>query len=444
MLKIYELNKNKVIEQINNKVLDAIVPSNSNLIDDIIHSMHQKGILDCLEKAFDDKKKHNSFMPFNFLMALAIATKMKTRMRITDMPVAIRDYHTLRELGYAAINTSTSDDLLTQKTNINKYTSEDLVDYYNQTVQEYIFKQNDICPNIHILDCTKIDINSNYENIVISFDQNTKKNYTLSSLRGIVGEFGIIEEVKLGLTTTHDIALNEEMIKNSKCLHDGDILVMDKNFISRDFINDLKRERYVDTYLQLKKNLELYDFAVGSAEILDDWKPHPTKEKQMISLVNHIGEFWQGNLKNDVDLNACVIWSMETQSYNVIVTTDLTKSAQEIILTYQFRPEIRADLRQLNTFWQLENDKCKQLNILTFHIICTLFAYLFFQLYLALENSIKITDKYLLMHMNKEQFFNYLVLYSGDYFCIMSLKEFIEFNNSCDEEIKDYLLKFLK
>ncbi len=36
MLKLCKLDKNRVLIQINNKVLDGIVASNSNLIDDII------------------------------------------------------------------------------------------------------------------------------------------------------------------------------------------------------------------------------------------------------------------------------------------------------------------------------------------------------------------------------------------------------------------------
>lgn len=44
----------------------------------------------------------------------------------------------------------------------------------------------------------------------------------------------------------------------------------------------------------------------------------------------------------------------------------------------------------------------------------------------------------------KEEFLNYLVLFSGEYFCVLSLKEFIEFRDSCTEDVKEYMLKFLR
>ena len=158
MLKLCKLDKNRVLTQINNKVLDGIVASNSNLIDDIILSMKHEGILECLNNGFPDRRRHNSFIPLNFIMALAIASKMKSRMSLTDIPFAIRDHRTLAELGYAAINTTNENGWLKEGTIrhlLGKYEWNDLFDYYNDIVQKHIFKTNNIRPNIHILDCTK-------------------------------------------------------------------------------------------------------------------------------------------------------------------------------------------------------------------------------------------------------------------------------------------------
>lgn len=456
MLKICKLNKNKVLEQVNNKVLDGIATSNSNLIDDIILSMKHEGILECLDNGFPDRRNNNSFIPLSFIMTLAIAAKMKNRMSLTDVPYAIRAHRTLAELGYSAINTNSKDGWFKEGTIrhlLGKYEYEEMYDYYNDVVQKHIFKTHDIYPNIHILDCTKIKVNmknGNYENSSLAHDHNNNelfRGYKLSSLRGIVGDTGIIEEVKFGTASIHDIELSENILLNSSCLKEGDILIMDRGFISRKMIKHLKEQRKVDVYIPMKKNMSEYQMALALAEELDDWQPHPLREKQMICHVPNVDALWSGNeIEDNIFLNAVVIWFEETQSYAVITTTDMSKNAKEIILTYELRPEIEEDFRQLKDFWKLEDFHSTKLNVISFHIVCVLFGYLFYQLYLATEDGEKYIGKCLpvILKNYQEEFLNYLVLYSGEYFCILSLKEFIKFRDNCKEDIKEYILKFLK
>lgn len=455
MLKICKLDKNRVLTQINNKVLDGIVASNSNLIDDIILSMKREGILECLNNGFPDRRKHNSFIPLNFIMALAIASKMKSRMSLTDIPFAIRDHRTLAELGYAAINTDYEDGWLREGTIrhlLGKYNCKDIFQYYNDVVQKHIFKSNNIRPNIHILDCTKIKVNlnnKNYEYSSVAHDHNNNelfRGYKMSSLRGIIGDSGIIEEVRFGTASVHDIELSEDIILNSSCLNEGDILIMDRGFISRRLIKYLKEVRKVDVYIPMRKNMSEYQMALALAEEFDDWQPHPTRANQMICHVPNVDALWYGNeIEDNISLNAVVIWFEETQSYAVITTTDMSKSAKEIILTYELRPEIEEDFRQLKDFWKLEDFHSTKLNVISFHIVCVLFGYLFYQLYLTTEDGEKYIGKCLpvVLKNYREEFLNYLVLYSGEYFCVLSLKEFIEFRDNCEEDIREYILNFL-
>lgn len=456
MLKICKLDKNKVLEQVNNKVLDGIAASNSNLIDDIILSMKHEGILECLDNGFPDRRNSNSFIPLSFIMTLAIASKMKSRMSLTDIPYAIRDHRILAELGYAAINSNSEDGWFKEGTIrhlLGKYKYEEIFDYYNDVVQKYIFKTHNICPSIHILDCTKIKVNidnENYEKSSLAHDHNNNelfRGYKLSSLRGIVGDSGIIEEVKFGTASIHDIELSEDILLNSSCLNEGDILIMDRGFISRKMIKHLKVQRKVDVYIPMKKNMSEYQMALALAEEIDDWQPHPLREKQMICHVPIVDSLWHGNeIEDNISLNAVVIWFEETQSYAVITTTDMSKSAKEIILTYELRPEIEEDFRQLKDFWKLENFHSTKLNVISFHIVCVLFGYLFYQLYLTTDDGEKYIGKCLpiIMKNYQKEFLNYLVLYSGEYFCVLSLREFIKFRDNCKDDVKEYILKFLK
>ena len=63
MFKICKQNDDYVIDNFKHGRFDNIVPSTSNLVDDIILSMQKMGVLDCLKESFCDKRKSNSYIP---------------------------------------------------------------------------------------------------------------------------------------------------------------------------------------------------------------------------------------------------------------------------------------------------------------------------------------------------------------------------------------------
>ena len=454
MLTICKNNRKKVEKCIKNKQLDAIVPSSSDIIDEIILAMIREGVIDCLHHPLSDKRRHNSYVPFKLVMTLAIASKMKVRTSLTDIPYAITDYRVLAELGYNLINHD-KEELFTEGTIrhlLGKYTSEEWINYYNDTVRRNIFAKKGIEPNIHILDCTKIAVNfdnENYENSSIAYDRkgNKMRGYKLSSLRGIYKDTGIIEEIRFGTASIHDLHLSEEMLKSSKCLKNGDILINDRGFLSRELINYLKLYKGVDTYVPLRRGMVAFDEAVTCAKQQDDWRPHPSRKNQFITSVSGVGVCWESNHEyTDVPINTCVAWDKETDEYFVFATTNIKATASEIIKIYEMRPEIEEDFRQLKDFWKLEDFKSTKYNVISFRIICVLLGYLFYQLYINSEQGQKYLGKSLPVLLKKQRtdFINHLVLYSGKYFCCMSIVEFFEFRDACRKDVQKYLLEFFK
>ena len=454
MLTVCKNNRTMIEKHIKNKQLDAIVPSSSDFIDEIILAMIHDGIIDCLHHNLSDKRRHNSFVPFKLVMALAIAAKMKIRSSLTDIPYAITDHRVLTELGYNIINHD-GDGLFTEGTIrhlLGKYTSEEWIDYYNEVVRKNIFTKKKIEPTIHILDCTKIAVNfdnENYENSSIALDRkgNKMRGYKLSSLRGIYKDTGVIEEIRFGTASVHDLSLSEEMLKSSKCLKYGDVLINDRGFLSRELINYLKLYKGVDTYVPLRHNMLAFEESVLCAKNQNNWIPHPSRKYQFITLVDGMGVCWEGNHEyQDVPINTCVVWDKESNTYFVFATTNIKASASEIIRTYELRTEIEEDFRQLKDFWKLEDFKSTKYNVISFHIICVLLGYLFYQLYINSEQGQKYLGKSLpvLLKKQRTEFINHLVLYCGKYFCCMSIVEFFEFRDGCSEEVKKYLLEFFK
>ena len=457
MLTICKNDKRKIKQLVNKKGLNNIVISNSNLIDDIILAMYRDGVIDCLDSSFLDRRRHNSFVPFKLIIALSVAAKMRIHTSLTDIPAAIKDHGVLAELGYNIVFDNKAE-LFTEGTIrhlLGKYTNDDLIEYYNSAVQKHIMPLRDIRPNIHILDCTKIAVNidnENYEKSSISKDRegNTMRGYKLASLRGIYSDTGIIEEIRFGTAATHDLVLSEEMIKTTECFSRGDILINDRGFLSRELINYLKTERGVDTYVPLRKNMTAYHDAIGIAKNENNWNPHPygyrgKRARQKIAFVPHITGWDSDCIENDVPVNACVVWDTKKDAYIVIVTTNTNATAKEIVITYEMRPEIEEDFRQLKDFWKIEDFKTTKYNVIAFHIICVLFGYLFYQLYINSESGSAYLGQSLpvILKNYKEKALGYFILYGGCYFCCMTMKEFFEFRDGCSQEIKEYLVDFL-
>lgn len=466
MIKLCKEDKKFLIEKIKANDFDSVVGSQSNLVDDIILAMHKNGILDCLTQAMPDKRNHNTTIPFNLVMALSVAAKMKIKTSLTDIPYAITDHRVLSQLGYNIIDTKK--DLKTgimRESSLRflfgKYTADDLFKNYNSAVQDYIMPKLDIVPNIHILDCTELSVNfdnQNYEGATVTTNKYNKldRGYKLACIRGIVDDTGIIEEICFGGMNVHDLKLSRNMLKTTKVLKPGDILIEDRGFIDRTSINYLKRKRKVDVYIPLKSNMNAYEEALKIAHLENKWEPHPSRKNQKIAFVSNLKEAWwidknKPNKKfaksNDVEINGCVVWDTIGNNYFIFITTDTSANAKQIIQTYELRPEIEEDYRQLKDFWKLEDFKSTKLNMVALHIIMVLFGYLFFLLYTLLPDGEEYAHKSLPIILKNYQplaSIPYLVFYADDYFGVFSIAEIIKLYALCNSEAQKSLLKYLE
>lgn len=465
MIKICKENKDSVLRKIYTGAFDNVASSMSNLVDDIILSMHKNEILACLANKIPDKRAHNTTISFELVMALSVAAKMKTNTSICDVPYAITDHRVLAELVYNIIDTEKNlkAGMMTESSLrflFGKYEAKELFKSYNEVVQEQIMPKLNYKPNIHILDCTELSVNldnDNYEQSAVTTNKygDVDRGYKLASIRGIVEDTGIIEEIEFGAMNVHDLELSREMLKTTKVFNPGDILIEDRGFLDRDLINYLKNERQIDVYVPLRSNMNAYQIAVQIAKDEDKWEQHPSREQQKIAFVPNLKNYWWSDLaqsrkkyneNDDVEINSCVVWDTETDSYFVFITTDTTVSAKQIITTYELRPEIEEDYRQLKDFWKLQDFKSTKINMIALHIIMVLFGYLFFQLYTLMPEGEQYAHKSLPVILKNYQptVMPYLIFYADDEFGIFSISEVIKFYSSCDKEAQERLLRVLE
>lgn len=71
--------------------------------------------------------------------------------------------------------------------------------------------------------------NPNYEGAsAVKIDGETMRGYKLGILRGVLDDSGIAEEAVFGTLKTHDLELCREMLKNTACFQENDILINDR------------------------------------------------------------------------------------------------------------------------------------------------------------------------------------------------------------------------
>ena len=143
----------------------------------------------------------------------------------------------------------------------------------------------------------------------------------------------------------------------------------------------------------------------------------------------------------DVPINACVVHDRKTDKYFVFMTTDTGRTARQIINTYELRPEIEEDFRQMKDFWKLEDFKSTKYNYITYHIVMTLVGYLYFQIYKNLDEGKKYSGKSLpvVVKNYKETRPKSVIIYVGQYFGIFPFLEFLQLYAECTLEVRRLL-----
>ena len=215
MVRMCRQNNESVAQKFLSGHIDLATISKTDFVDDIILSMHKRGVLGCLEHGLVDKRASNTSVPFRLVLANSIAAKMKTKTSLTDIPTAISDHKVLAELGFVLVDTSGNlrNSIMREsglRYLLGKHSSDDWFDGYNKVVRDHVMPLLDIEPNIHILDTTIFEVNlknKNYEGSTITKNKQKKasRGYKLSTIRGITSDSGVIEEIKFGEMKTHDV-----------------------------------------------------------------------------------------------------------------------------------------------------------------------------------------------------------------------------------------------
>jgi hypothetical protein len=387
----------------------------------------ESGLLDDLARTFPDPRTQQPEIPMRLLLAAGITGHFAGLYALSQLPYALHSPRLLAELGVQVVVNQPGEGLSRRGTKeqapfhgdvirkflelVGKLDKEgklmpgrSLIDWFNGYVGEIFCRAVNAEPIIHILDCTLLCVtlkNERYEmsgvtsrtEPVVGSSQPVKtyeRGYKLGTLRSLLDEGAVMSAISWGQIQDNDQVLTKELVYNTPHLKPGDILLEDRGFLDATTITHLKIVRQVDVYTGLKKDMLTLRGAIAQANAHPHaWKPHPTRKNQEIQLVSGMGSLWEGL---GVPVNVCVVRYKDKKTqdwqYFGFITTDLWASAKRIIETYQTRPEIEEDYRQLkSSSWHLEKFCTTRLVQILWHVMLTLVAYNLFQIYANTEKG---------------------------------------------------------
>ena len=488
---IKKQDKEKVIkiltsEEFNHMNAFNIIP---NLSDKVIdYNERNFNFIDIIMKSLEEKRKYDSSLKVPLFVMAGMQARMKQQFSISELALALTSEECINKLNIN-IEYEKSESLLKEsniRAFLNRYEQADdckeiefnneFIKSFNKIIELYLAKAN-IESNVHILDCSVLDVNldnANYEGSSITYKGGKKlRGYKISALRGVTSNGGVIEEICMSTAKKHDLDMSKEMILNTKYLKEGDYLLEDRGFL--DILTFRKLvEKKINTIIPLKKNMEIYKAAKDEAVSKNEWQKHPNAKRkgQDIAFVENLESFWlsDNDKTKKIDkislgykINACVIRfdkklnkkiltdaelidEDEIYAYAVIITNDVNIEAKEIIRLYEMRSEIEEDFRQLKDFWGLNTYKSTKYIVISFIIMLSLLSYNLYQVYKESEEGKNYIGKNFIVEERKGLYIVKGVrtaIIVDDYFACFYQDELLDLYVDLSKKIREQLKQLL-
>ena len=480
------------------KVIKILTKEEANKINafNIVPNLSDK-VLDYNEKVFnftdivtdnlEEKRKYNSKLEIALFVMAGMQARMKQQFSISELSLALTSEEVINKLN---INIEyDKDKSLLKEANVraflNRYEqndkeeiefNNDFIKFFNKITKSYLSKAG-IESNIHILDCSVLDVNldnCNYEGSSVTYKGGKKlRGYKIGLLRGVTPNGGVTEEICMSTAKNHDLDMSKEMIINTKYLKEGDYLLEDRGFLDILTFRKLVGKK-INVIIPIKKNMEIYKAAKEEAISKNEWKKHPNSKRkgQDIVLVENLELFWLTDndktkkidkVKLEYKINACVIRfdkklnkkvltdeeiidGDEKYAYAVIITNDTNIDANEIIRLYEMRSEIEEDFRQLKDFWGLNTYKSTKYIIISFIIMLSLLSYNLYQVYKESEEGKSYIGKNFIVEERKGLYIVKGVrtaIIVNDYFAIFYQDELLDLYVDLSKKMRDQLKQLL-
>jgi len=273
-------NKKKVIEEINQKNIIDIFNIIPNMCDKVLNYVEKEiNIIDLIKKVLIDKRKYKSKIKIELFFLAGISAKLKQQHAISEIPLAITCNRIIDKLDtnvyYDNKKSILKESNIRAILNLYETNVKETNDFNNEFIvffndfNKLFLETAEVNSNIHILDCSILDVNYNNENYegTTTTEKGRKKlrGYKIAALRGITLNGGVIEEISMSSAKDNDFKMSKDFVLNSKYLKPGDYLLEDRVFLDIGQIKELNQKE-IKVIIPAKKNMKIYVAAVEAAK----------------------------------------------------------------------------------------------------------------------------------------------------------------------------------
>jgi len=177
-------------------------------------------------------------------------------------------------------------------------------------------------------------------------------------------------------------------------------LIMDRGYISGEFVNELKKEYDIDVVIPLRKNMNALEdsFRIGDTFKKKEWKKYRTYEKknkeytESILYIGDVEDWEKTGLKVYVSLMKTTAVAEKEKRWGLCTTFD-PGNAEKSFKLYHKRSRIEEINKQMKTNWRINKFTSPHESLIESHVLFTLLTYSLIQLYLIKKHLIELANK---------------------------------------------------
>jgi len=229
------------------------------------------------------------------------------------------------------------------------------------------------------------------------------------------------------------------------------LVIMDRGFISGEFVTHVKNDLKSDVLMPLRSNMDALTDPIRIAESFKfKWTKYDTYDKYGIKYTEEVTvvsdvDIWE---KCEVPLHTSIMritGSDGSVKYWGLSSTFKPADPKEAFELYGLRTQIEERHRQMKNFWHIGRFSSPARSLIEAHVMFTLLTYSLIQLYMNKKHLNALANKTISTLRNEELMgLNNVIVYSGNYFAVFDLDDYTEIIVDLKEEARLRLQKWIK
>ena len=452
------MDRDKALKALESGTIEDVSVSCKMPVDGIVNYALDSGIARDALAAFPDPRK-NFTVPREVMLMAKIIRSLNNENSLVSAPHALNDAAVMAKLGYNyRVIEEGFNDMNTHE-RVTPYDGDTLrhflmdskpdrmMEWFNKKAAEVFRRESPGKTQTYIMDGVKLHVP---EHLVDKYHgagsvrngEVWEHGYKAVWIYQLCDRKGLIVGMRLAPINVHDVVLGRELVKDFD-FGDNATLIMDRGFWDFEWIRKLKEERGIDVCMPLKKNFFPALMAATHPGPEHPWEPHPRRKGEEVRKMSPEELVWE---ECPVFNSGSVVRYRNKRTGEVehvtFVHTREGLGPEVLLETYGLRQEVEEMHRQTKLYQGLENLNSKKYPFTVFHILMGATAYNLFTLFLNSEGCENLRDYTLkLMRQKKDRYEKNpdMIIYAGDCFGIIKMREFLVTILGLPEKVRDRL-----